>query len=92
MKNLIYIAGASSRAQTTREYLEYLNPDMQVSEFLVSPGMPDCWDIIGGINVLPISEESELDTSRTVYIGTCGIHWDIIESELRDVGFTDIIR
>ena len=52
----IYIAGASSRARTTKEYIEYLNPDRKVGAFLVSPEMTEKEDIVDGIHVLPRSK------------------------------------
>lgn len=51
-----YIAGASSRAQTAREYLEKLNPDLRLRAYLVSPEMTDNLDEIDGVPVLKIGQ------------------------------------
>lgn len=91
MNHSIYVAGAASRAQTTREYLEALNTGLAVSAFLVSPEMSDCGQTIGGIAVLPISEEAQLDIQNSVYIATRGVNQRKIESELKSVGFREII-
>ena len=58
MKNF-YIAGASSRSRTARVYIEYLNPDMKISAFLVSPEMTDNEPVVDGVPVVKIS--SSLD-------------------------------
>ena len=88
MKNF-YIAGASSRARTARVYLEYLNADMKISAFLVSPEMTDNESVLDGVPVLKI--KLPLDTSFPVYLGTRGVNHPKLENELRAIGFTDII-
>ncbi len=88
MEKEIYIAGASSRAQTAREYIEYLYSDTKVLGYLVSPEMDDNQSIVGSVPVLRI--ESRLKTDIPVYIGTRGINQPKIENELREVGFGDI--
>ena len=88
MKNF-YIAGASSRARTARVYLEYLNADMKISAFLVSPEMADNEPVVDGVPVLKIKQP--LDTSFPVYLGTRGVNHPKLENELRAIGFTDII-
>ena len=84
----IYIAGASSRARTTKEYLEKLNPDMKVLAYLVSPEMDDNPDEADGLFVVPISNESHVDTSVKVYLGTRGVNHDKLTSELLGIGFS----
>ncbi len=86
--NAIYIAGASSRARTTKEYLEKLNPDMKVLAYLVSPEMDDNPDEADGLFVVPISNESHVDTSVKVYLGTRGVNHDKLTSELLGIGFS----
>ncbi len=88
MEKEIYIAGASSRAQTAREYIEYLYSDTKVLAYLVSPEMDDNQSIVGSVPVLRI--ESGLKTDIPVYIGTRGINQPKIENELREVGFEDV--
>ena len=61
MQNNFYVAGASSRARTVRVYLEYLNPDMRISAFLVSPEMTDNDPVVDGAPVLPISEDQTIN-------------------------------
>lgn len=87
--NDIYIAGASSRARTTKEYLEQLNPDVKVRAFLVSPEMEDNLDIIDELNVIKISRDNNIDVSVKVYIGTRGINHAKIRKELIEIGFLE---
>ena len=91
MERYIYIAGASSRAQTTREYFEFLYPGLKVSAYLVSPEMPDCNSIINGIDVLPIADNQKLNTAWDVFIATRGVNHSKIKSELLRIGFRHII-
>ena len=84
----IYIAGASSRARTTKEYLEKLTPGLHTRAFLVSPEMDDNLDIAEGIPILEISNDSKLDISLKVYIGTRGVNHQKLKDELINVGFS----
>ena len=90
----MYIAGASSRAKTAREYIEFIFPNTKVEAFLVSPEMDDNEEQIAALPVLPISRDvisaNEIDISSPVYIATRGINHAKLESELRRVGFFDI--
>ena len=83
----IYIAGASSRGRTAREYLEYLYPEVKVAAFLVSPEMTDNDEITDGIPVLTIRPDSGIDNTCRVYIGTRGINHDKLSAELKEIGF-----
>ncbi len=92
MINSFYIAGASSRSRTTRVYLEYLNPDMKISAFLVSPEMTDNAPVVDDVPVLQISaQNNEINTELPVYIATRGVNHPKLNAELRAIGFTDII-
>ncbi len=82
----IYIAGASSRARTTKEYLEKLDTDIKVSAFLVSPEMDDNPEEADGIPVIKISENAGIDTSAKFYIGTRGVNHDKLANELKAIG------
>ncbi|MCR5797850.1 MAG: hypothetical protein K6G63_08070, partial [Eubacterium sp.] len=84
----IYIAGASSRARTTKEYLEKLTPGLLALAFLVSPEMEDNPDFVEGIPVLNISDDSKLDPSLKVYIGTRGVNHQKLTDELISIGFS----
>ena len=53
MKNF-YIAGASSRSRTARVYIEYLNPYMKISAFLVLPEIKDNELVVDGVSVVAI--------------------------------------
>ena len=83
--NNIYIAGASSRARTTKAYLEFLYPDTKVQAFLVSPEMDDNPTVQDGIPVLAIG--NGLDTQCKVYLGTRGVNHQKLTSELMAAGF-----
>ena len=85
----IYIAGAHSRSRTARVYLEYLNANLKVLAFLVSPEMEDNPNIVDDIPVLPINDDS-LDRLCTVYLGTRGVNHEKLTRELRESGFEDI--
>ena len=90
--NYFYIAGASSRSRTARIYLEYLNADMKISAFLVSPEMTDNESVVDDVPVLTISAQNQvIDTSLSVYLGTRGVNHPKLEAELRAIGFTEII-
>lgn len=92
MQTNFYIAGASSRSRTARIYLEYLNPDMKISAFLVSPEMTDNDPVVDGVPVLPITvATSEINPELPVYLGTRGVNHPKLEVELREIGFTNII-
>lgn len=85
----IYIAGAHSRAQTLRVYLEYLYPETILVSYLVD----DMWEnasMIAGIPVRLIGEEG-LHKEYPVYIGTRGENHPRIMQELEEAGFTGII-
>ena len=85
----VYIAGASSRARTTKEYLETLDPNVKVRAFLVSPEMDDNPGVVDGIDVIKISRNNNIDISAKVYIGTRGINHEKIKRELVEAGFQD---
>lgn len=87
--NRIYIAGAHSRGQTLRAYLEYLNPETEVAAYLVDD-LSENKPIIDAIPVCLISSRG-LDTGCPVYIGTRGVNHPKITDELKAVGFTRII-
>lgn len=85
--NKIYIAGASSRARTTKAYLEFLYPDIKVQAYLVSPEMDDNPTVQDGIPVLAIG--MGLDTQCKVYLGTRGVNHQQLASELMEAGFNE---
>ena len=93
-EKIIYVAGASSRAKTAKEYIEFIFTHSRVAAFLVSPEMKDNDDSIGGVPVLPITREVisayEMDISSPVYIAMRGVNHAKVEAELRKVGFFDI--
>ena len=84
----VYIAGASSRARTTKEYLEKLNPKLNILAFLVSPEMSDNPSKVDGLSVLTISAESKIDISARVYLGTRGDNHFKLTKELVEIGFS----
>lgn len=88
MEKKIYIAGAHSRAQTLRVYLQYLYPDIQMEAYLVDD-MAENDAVVGGVPVFLIQEG--LHTEYPVYIGTKGVNHPKIIEELKSVGFSEII-
>lgn len=86
----VYIFGAHSRAQTLGVYLKKLNKDLQIAAYLINNEEPNAKEI-EGVPVLHISEETVLDTSLPVYIGTRGIYHNDIESLLAALGMKEII-
>ena len=91
---IVYVAGASSRAKTTKGYIEYLSQNTSVQAFLVSPEMKDNPEVVEGVSVVPILKSSVrdyyLNTTMPVYIATRGIYHKKLINELRYVGFVDI--
>lgn len=85
----IYIAGAHSRAQTLRTYLEYLNPGTEVAAYLVDD-LSENKPVIEAVPVR-LMTGGGLDTGCPVYIGTRGVNHPKITDELKAVGFTRII-
>lgn len=85
----IYIAGAHSRAQTLRAYLEYLYPETEVAAYLVDD-LSENKPMIDAVPVRLITSDG-LDTDCTVYIGTRGVNHPKITDELNAVGFTRIV-
>ena len=83
----IYIAGASSRARTTKEYFETLHSDIKVRAFLVSPEMDDNPDEADGIPIIVINSNEGIDTSSKVYLGTRGVNHAKLAEELLGIGF-----
>ncbi len=84
----IYIAGAHSRAQSVKAYLEYLYPETELISYLVDD-MSDNEKVIEGVGVQLIKRG--LHTECPVYIGTRGVNHHKITEELKEVGFTKII-
>ncbi len=89
MAEYIYIAGAASRARTTKEYLEYLNPEIRTIAYLVSPEMTDNEDSVDGVPVIKIQAGADVDTACKVYLGTRGVNQGKLAGELRDIGFSE---
>ena len=82
-----YIAGASSRAQTAKVYLEELYPDVKIRAFLVSPEMADNKLIVDGIPVKEILSDPDIDLDYDVYLGVRGVNQEKIANELIGIGF-----
>lgn len=85
----VYIAGAHSRAQTLRAYLEYLYPKIRIRSYLVDD-MSENQTVIDGIPVRLI-KGGDLQKSCFVYIATRGVNHPKIRKELEEVGFSEII-
>ena len=87
----VYVAGASSRACTTKEYLESLFPNLKVKAFLVSPEMNDNPEEVCGIPVLKVAgngpNDYGIDTGLRVYISTRGVNHGKLTMELLAAGF-----
>ena len=87
MSDFVYVAGASSRARTAKEYLEYIYPDLKVRAFLVSPEMTDNESVVDGVPVTAISGDADVDRTSKVYIGTRGANHEKLKRELCAIGF-----
>ena len=84
----IYIAGAHSRAQTLKVYLEYLYPEVRVDSYLVDSWKEnDC--IIDGIPVKLI--QKGLNVEYPVYIGTRRENHPKLIAELKAIGMKEVI-
>lgn len=84
----IYIAGAHSRAQTLKVYLNYLYPNIIIEAFLVTD-IAENELVIDGIPVILI--EKGLQTEYPVYIGTRGANHKKMIEALQLVGIKTII-
>lgn len=93
MKN-IYIFGAHSRAQTVKEYISVVYPDMKVEAYLVDNDELNA-DQIDGIPVIHLDQESvitqDLSIENTVYLGVKKNSHEAAKSHLEKLGFHDII-
>jgi len=85
----VYIAGAHSRAQTLRAYLEYLYPEIKIVSYLVDD-MSENRPFVDGIPVSLINNGG-LQKSYLVYIATRGANHPKIIKELEEAGFVKII-
>lgn len=88
MKNKIYIAGAHSRGQTFRTYIEKLNPDIQVAAYLV--------DDLGGnelyIDGVPVFQiNPTICKDYPVYLATRGVYHKKLTRELKSLGVQKVI-
>ena len=94
-ERIVYIAGASSRARTTKAYIEYLYPKTVIGAFLVSPEMDDNDGSIDGVPVIPINNNSVrnvgLNVSYPVFVATRGVNREKIQQELQELGFMNIL-
>ena len=103
--NKIYIFGAHARARTTARYLtdqDSTGVDGRNGSIGASNGTDnvllaylidndeDNETEIGGIPVIDIRKECDLDTSASVYIGTRGVNFDSATEHLKELGFTNI--
>ena len=86
-----YIFGAHSRGKTLGVYLKTLDPEAIFLGYLYDND-EDNSKAAKEANVYKLHTAPQLDTEAYVYIATRGIFFDVIEKELRDYGFTNIIR
>lgn len=89
-KKFIYIVGAHSRAQTLKEYLTILYPEIRVKAYLVNDLLEND-DVIEGIPVKKFDDESYLHTDYPVYIATRGIYHEKLREDLERLGMEQII-
>lgn len=90
MNKKIYIFGAHSRARTLGVYLTSLYPELKIEAYLIDNDEYNVKEI-GGVPVLHVDANTELDMSVPVYIGTRGIYHEKITSFLTNKGVKKII-
>lgn len=86
----IYIAGAHSRAQTIGHYLQYLNQDIIIENYLFDNDEENPNEI-NGVAVLKIDETSRLDVELPVYLGMRGVNQNHMRELLSGLGMKHII-
>ncbi len=86
----VYVFGAHSRARTTAVYLCSSDMGLSVAAFLTDNDEENAKEI-DGIPVIDLRENTELDTSLTVYIGTRGVYFDDVIMRLKKLGFREIL-
>lgn len=88
-----YIFGAHPRGQTLGVYLKKLYPEYTILGYLYDNG-EDNPESINGVPVKHIDEGGsyDIDLSAIFFIATRGVYHEHIESVLRHLGATDIIR
>lgn len=86
----IYIVGAHSRARTLGVYLTKIESDIKIKAFLYDNDEPNP-DNIEGIPVIHFDENTILETSCPVYLGTRGIYHPALTHKLQCIGMKEII-
>ncbi len=86
----IYIVGAHSRSKTLGIYLTKLNPNMHIEAYLVDNDEKN-ESSINGVSVLYFNEDTKLNTSYPVYLGTRGIYHATLIEKLSKMGMKKII-
>lgn len=85
----IYIVGAHSRAQTLAVYLRCLYPQTEIVAYLYNND-EDNPEVVDGIPVIKLNENTQLDTSCPVYLGTRGVFHKALTDTLVKLGMKDI--
>lgn len=88
MKNKIYIAGAHSRGQTFRTYIEKLNPNIQVAAYLVDD-LEENELYVDGVPVFQIN--CTICKNYPVYLATRGIYHKKLTRKLNSLGVQNVI-
>lgn len=89
-KEIIYLAGAHSRAATMGYYLQYLEPSTKILAYIYDNEEPNPKEI-NGVPVLKITPETKLETDATVYIATRGVNHAHLTETLTKCGMKNII-
>ena len=84
-----YVFGAHSRGRTTAVYLQGISESFRVTAYLYDNDEPNGTEL-DGIPVIRLGNDSKLDTSLPVFIGTRGVYHKRITEKLKQVGFSDI--
>lgn len=90
MSAKIYIVGAHSRSQTLGIYLQKLNPNLHIEAYLVDNDEKN-ESFINGVPVLRFDENTKLNTSYPVYLGTRGMYHAALTEKLSQMGMQEII-
>ena len=86
----IYIAGAHSRGTTMGYYLKYLDPSTEILAYLHDNDEENPKEV-NGVPVMKIDENTELDTTCTVYLGTRGLNHAHLTETLMKCGMKHIV-
>lgn len=90
INNKIYIAGAHSRGTTMGYYIKYLEPSTEIVAYVYDNDESNPKNV-GGVPVLKINSDTNLDVEATVYVAMRSINHPHITETLTQCGMKHIV-